>query len=347
MTTPDATQLHQFLVEHFNVEELKTLCFNLGVEYEGLGGEGRSDKARELVKAMQRQVHLEHLVAHLSITRPDAYRQRFHETPAIPAAPIPGSPAPLADRRIHEKTGIELIRIPAGPFLYGSADSDEMASDDEKPQQTVEQPEYWIGRAPVTNAQFARFVEATRHWTRAELDGHSWGWTDEERDRRIRRADWRHPRGPETSINGKNNHPVVQINWGDANMFCDWAGLALPTEEQWEKAARGTDGRIWPWGNEPPTAEHCNFNRNVGETTPVGQYSPKGDSPYSCVDMAGNVWEWVGSWYLEGRRRPWRGGAWKEDAQYTRAACRYINQTHYTQDDVGFRVVELLADSGF
>ena len=87
MTQPDTTQLHQFLVDHFSLEELKTLCFNLGVEFEDLGGEGRSDKARELVKAMQRRTRLEHLVAHLSIARPDAYRRRFHQTPTIPAAP--------------------------------------------------------------------------------------------------------------------------------------------------------------------------------------------------------------------------------------------------------------------
>ena len=222
-----------------------------------------------------------------------------------------------------------------------------MASDDEKPQQTVEQPEHWIGRAPVTNARFARFVRATRYRTLAERNGYSWGWIGEERDRRIRSADWRHPRGPETTINGKSNHPVVQISWYDAKAFCDWAGLALPTEEQWEKAARGTDARIWPWGNEPPTAEYCNFNNNVGNTTPVGQYSPKGDSPYGCVDIAGNVWEWVGSWYLEDARLAWRGGAWKAVDQYTRAACRYINQTHYRHDDVGFRAVELLSDSDF
>ena len=331
-------RLNDFILQYFSLGEVRDLCFRLGVDFDDLDGSTRKDKARELVAYMSRRQRLADLYLLLKQLRSEPYTLAFPTLSTSAASP---------DRHIHEKTGIELLRIPAGPFLYGSAESDEMASDDEKPQQTVEQPEYWIGRAPVTNAQFARFVRATRYRTLAERNGYSWGWIGEERDRRIRSADWRHPRGPETTINGKSNHPVVQISWYDAKAFCDWAGLALPTEEQWEKAARGTDARIWPWGNEPPTAEYCNFNNNVGNTTPVGQYSPKGDSPYGCVDIAGNVWEWVGSWYLEDARLAWRGGAWKEVDQYTRAACRYINQTHYRHDDVGFRAVELLSDSDF
>ncbi len=267
-----------------------------------------------------------------------------------PAAPVETGRRPVSttspDRRIHEKTRIELIRIPAGPFLYGSSDADKMAHDDEKPQRTVELPEYWIGRAPVTNGQFARFVQATGHRTTAEHEGFGWGWTGSKWDK-IQGADWQHPRGPESSIAGKEGHPVVQVSWDDARAFCDWAGLALPTEEQWEKAARGTDGRVWPWGNEPPTAGHCNFGMKVGDTTPVGKYSPQGDSPYGCVDMAGNVWEWTGSWYSEGRTRALRGGAWYYDDQNTRAAYRNDGYPHLRVINVGFRVVELLSDPGF
>jgi formylglycine-generating enzyme required for sulfatase activity len=140
---------------------------------------------------------------------------------------------------------------------------------------------------------------------------------------------------------------MVLVSWQDAQAFCEWAGLALPTEEQWEKAARGTDGRIWPWGNEPPTAKHCNFNRNVGGTSPVGQYSPQGDSPYGCADMAGNVWEWAGSWYSPNQTRALRGGSWAYDDLNTRAAVRY---GYYPNDgylNIGFRVAELLSDPGF
>ena len=248
--------------------------------------------------------------------------------------------------RIHGKTGIELIHISAGPFLFGSADSDEMALDNEKPQRIVDLPEYWIGSTPVTNVQFTRFVQATGYRTTAEIEGKGHVWTGSELDW-IENANWRHPYGPQSSIVGKDAHPVVQVSWHDAEAFCDWAKLALPTEEQWEKAARGTDGRIWPWGNEPPTVESSNFENNVGDTTPVGRYSPKGDSPYGCVDMVGNVLEWTGSWYFDRMTRVLRGGTWNYIEMLSRAAYRNHNYPHSWDYNVGFRVVELLSDSGF
>ncbi|WP_374689623.1 formylglycine-generating enzyme family protein [Promineifilum sp.] len=199
---------------------------------------------------------------------------------------LPRSPAP-PDRYIHEKSGIELIRIPAGPFLFGDN------------KETVELPEYWIGRYPVTNAQYKRFVDATGH--RAP-------------------SHWKENAPPPDKL----DHPVVYINWYDAQALAEWAGLRLPTEQEWEKAARGTDGRLYPWGNEEPTAERCNFNKNVGDTTPVGKYSPKGDSPYGCADMAGNVWEWSASLYEQGKGlRVLKGGAYyTSDASSLRGAYR-------------------------
>jgi formylglycine-generating enzyme required for sulfatase activity len=235
------------------------------------------------------------------------------------------SGAPV-DRRIHEKTGIELIRIPAGPFLFGSSDADKMAYDDEKPQRTIDLPEYWIGRYSVTNAQFARFVKAKNYRTTAEQQGFGWAWTGSNWEQ-VKGADWRHPSGPKSDIGGKNDHPVVQVSWNDAQAFCDWAGLVLPTEQQWEKAARGAaDGRLWPWGDDEPTDKHCNLNLNVGDTTPVGHYSPLGDSPYGCADMAGNVWEfweWTASpWEPDSDRRVLRGGAWGDDQRDARVSVR-------------------------
>ncbi len=244
------------------------------------------------------------------------------------------------DRHIHEKTGIELIRIPAGPFLYGSSDADTVARDNEKPQRTVDLPEYWIGRYPVTNAQFAKFIQSTGHITKAEREGSGRVFTSRQWEI-INGADWRHPTGPRSSSSGRENHPVVQISWDDAKAFCDWAGLVLPTKEQWEKGARGTHDRIWPWGNEEPTAEHCNFSGHIDATTPVGKYSPKGDSPFGCGDMAGNVWEWTeSSWGDEARApRVVRGGSWNLNQYVARAAYRFDLHLGGRDFRLGFRVV--------
>jgi formylglycine-generating enzyme required for sulfatase activity len=237
------------------------------------------------------------------------------------------------NRRIHAKTGIELIRIPAGPFLYGEG----------KNQTRIQLPEYWIGRTPVTNVQFARFVEATGYRTTAEKEGSGRAWTGSSWEW-VKGADRRHPNGPDSDIRGKEDHPVVQVSWDDAQAFCDWAGLQLPSDQAWEKAARGTDGRVWPWGDEPPTADHCNFNNNIGTTTPVDRYSPRGDSPYGCVDMAGNVWEWTASWYHEGETRAVRGGSWISYYQISRAACRGNHDPYDGGLSIGFRVAEHLSD---
>ena len=262
-----------------------------------------------------------------------------------PAPLLPRTPASFPNRRIHAKTGIELIRIPAGPFIFGSADSDTMANDDEMPQRAIDLPEYWIGRAPVTNAQFNLFVQATGYRTTAEAEGKGIGRTGIQIGWR-KGADWRHPSGRQASIFGKDEHPVVQVSWNDAKAFCDWAGLALPTEEQWEKAARGTDGRIWPWGNKPPTEKHCNFASKVGDTTPIGKYSPLGDSTFGCVDMAGNVKEWTG-WHTKFSRRVLRGGSWDSNDRLTRAAYRRKVDPSRRSDGDGFRVVELLSDPAY
>ena len=132
-------------------------------------------------------------------------------------------------------------------------------------------------------------------------------------------ADWRHPRGPGTDIAQKADHPVVQVSWADAVAFCRWLGEAfrLPTEAEWEKAARGlvvgaatrpigqsARGRIYPWGDEPPDANRCNFARNIGDTTPVGQYGRGATPDYGVLDLAGNVWEWTGSLWGKSGDKP-------------------------------------------
>jgi formylglycine-generating enzyme required for sulfatase activity len=203
--------------------------------------------------------------------------------------------------------GMEFVKVPHGEFLMGSTDQDKGAGAGEKPQHKINIPyDFLMARFPVMNALFETFVKKTSHKTKAEkdgfgyvLNGKEWVKTDG--------ANWAHPRGPETEITGLANHPVVQVIWKDAQAFCDWLNrehgttiprgmvFRLPTEAEWEKAARGTDGRIYPWGDDF-NQKNCNSNEGgLGRTSPVGLYSPHGDSPFGCADVSGNVWEWTAS----------------------------------------------------
>lgn len=234
-------------------------------------------------------------------------------------------------------TNLELVRIPGGEFWMGSdPEKDPQAKTDEQPQHQVFLDGYFIGKYPITVAQFAAFVKATDYKSNASLD-----------------------------LKQKADHPAVEVAWKDAVAFCEWASevtgrkVVLPSEAQWEKAARGSDGRIYPWGDEAPDANRCNFNNNVKATTPVGKYSPQGDSPYGCADMAGNVWEWCADWYAgdyyqkspaanppgpaKGERRVLRGGSFDFLASHVRCAYRGRNDPDLWNIYDGFRVVVLAA----
>jgi formylglycine-generating enzyme required for sulfatase activity len=235
---------------------------------------------------------------------------------------------------------MEFVRVPAGEFWMGSDPKiDKQAKKDEQPQHRVRLDEYLIGKTPVTNRQYQVFVEASGH----QKPKH---WIDGKIPSR------------------KEQHPVEYVSWEDAQAFCAWAGLKtgakvrLPTEAEWEKAARGADGRIFPWGDQMPDSTICNFSRNAKDTTPVGRYSPKGDSPCGCVDMAGNVWEWVNDWYdpayyanspsykptglASGKSRVLRGGSWDFDEYGVRSAFRDGDNPGNRDYGVGFRCARSL-----
>ncbi|OAI49614.1 hypothetical protein AYO44_06315 [Planctomycetaceae bacterium SCGC AG-212-F19] len=181
-----------------------------------------------------------------------------------------------------------MVLVPAGPFLMGLPASDFLAEDHEKPQRRVHLSAYWIDVHPVTNRRFQRFIEAggydqPQHWS---TEG--WLWKEEQEVRAP--AQW------STSGWDGPDQPAAGVSWYEADAYARWAGRRLPTDAEWEKAARGTDGRRYPWGDDWPTHRHGNFDSVVSRTTPVGLY-PDGVSPYGCHDMAGNVNNWTADWY--------------------------------------------------
>jgi formylglycine-generating enzyme required for sulfatase activity len=229
---------------------------------------------------------------------------------------LPGYRVLSPDRIVHEKTAIEFVRVPTGSFLYG---------DDKKP---LELPGFWIGRYPVTNAQYKHFLDAN--------PAHPVPFRD---------SDWAKPYNWDKNTRAypadKADHPVVLVSWNDAKAFCDWAGLRLPTEQEWEQAARGDkDGRVYPWGDDWVDGRCNTSEARVGGTTQVGHYSPQSDSPYGCADMAGNVWEWTASWYdQEQKRRVLRGGSWGTYQRGARVSIRDYYSPGFAYYDVGFRPV--------
>lgn len=214
---------------------------------------------------------------------------------------------------------------------------------------TVSVEPFRLMRLEVTNAQFSTFVKATGYVTDREKEGWAWVWPGG-RWTRVNGANWRHPRGPKSSIQNLENHPVVQVSANDAEQYCQWRGMRLPNEKEWEFAARGTDGRRYPWGNERPTQSKP-FRTNLGRikccaaddsdgymrTSPVGIF-PANASPFGILDMAGNVWEWTSDKFPGvPYERAIRGGGWGNNPYCLRVSYRHGNRPHYGLDMVGFR----------
>ena len=252
--------------------------------------------------------------------------------------------------KLAQGVSMEFVRVPAGEFLMGSDPAkDNKAKPEEKPQRRERLGEYQIGKYPVTNRQFEAFAQAAGYKTEAEKNGKAWvyNFTRKEWDQ-VTGADWRHPLGPQSNILRLSEHPVVQVSWNDAHEFCKWAGVRLPSEAEWEKAARGTDGRIYPWGAAIDKTL-ANYGMNIGTTTPVGSY-PEGASPYGALDMAGNTWEWVADWYdvypggdpkasadFGTKYKVLRGGSWFNVGNFVRSAYRFWSTPAYIFLNGGFR----------
>ena len=261
---------------------------------------------------------------------------------------------------VRPKDEAEMVWVPAGQFEMGSADGE----DNEKPVHKVTLDGYWIDKTEVTNAQFARFVEVTVRRTAVEVQGgglvlRNAGWEQ------TNGANWRHPGGPETGIKGLESHPVVQVGWNDAAAYCKWAGARLPTEAEWEYAARGRLSRAYPWGSafDGKKLNYCDRNcildfrdmavdDGYAKTAPVGRY-PGGASWVGALDMAGNVWEWVIDWHSDdyyarsparnpagpdsGEFHTLRGGSWDHTSVFARSTFRGRFQPDGGGGNLGFR----------
>jgi len=224
----------------------------------------------------------------------------------VPVKPSAGA------TRASEIDGMVQVFVPEGYFTMGNATDDPKADEDEIPSHKVFLDAFWIDRTEVTNGMYLHCMEAevcapparSIYYTKPEY------------------AD----------------HPVIGISWVQAKAYCTWAERRLPTEAEWEKAARGTDGRIYPWGNTLPETKLSNFGHQFNETLPVGMY-PKGASPYGVLDMAGNAWEWVADGYQSDfyshspeenplsdspvNRRVLRGGNWDSNEDGIRVTNRF------------------------
>lgn len=253
----------------------------------------------------------------------------------------------------------EMVAVPRGSLLMGSARGEPA----ERPEHRVTVSSFSIDRFEATNAEFAAFVAATGHRTDPERSGSGWDWDG--RWLEVAGADWRHPHGPGSSIEGLERHPVVQVSWNDATAYCGWRGKRLPTEAEWERVARGDGGRAYPWGDEPPrdgTGYRASYGSDgccradAGDgyrfTAPVGSF-PAGRSPFGADDLAGNVWEWAEDTFdpayyrrspaldpvnhAPGRRKVIRGGGWGNDPWGLRSTLRHANPPDIGLSMVGFR----------
>jgi sulfatase modifying factor 1 len=297
------------------------------------------------------------------------------------AAPLE---SPIAHNQVTAETRARMAKLPGGTFLMGSDYAEGFPSDGEGPVRPVTLRPFLIDRDPVTNRIFRQFVEATGHRTDAERFGWSfvfWRHIPQHlfsrmvEDRvatapwwcKVRGAQWDAPEGPGSNLSGREDHPVVHVSWNDADAFARWSGQRLPTEAEWEYAARGgLEQKLYPWGDKlRPNGEHrCNIwqgefpNHDSAEdgyagTCPVDAFPPNG---YGLNSMTGNTWEWCADWFsadfhkTAGRDNPVgppsgtvrviKGGSFLCHKSYCnryRVAARTSNSPDSSTSHMGFR----------
>ena len=277
-------------------------------------------------------------------------------------APPPTPTEPAEKRQVWDKDAMTIVYIPAGEFLLGSSDDDPDAQEDEKPQQTIYLDAFWIDRTEITVAQFQDFVNQTGYVTEAEQEGGGVVYSPDAVS--VRSASWKLPQGggapPATG-----RQPVVQVSWNDARAYCEWAGRRLPTEAEWDKAARGTEGWIYPWGDQfdglrlnfcdkrcGAPWRNADYDDTFARAGNVGIF-PAGASPYDVLDMSGNVWEWVNDFYdfrgyyrfptanppgvESGTQHVVHGGSWIDTPDRVRVGARLALAPSARSNVTGFR----------
>ncbi|MCO5190181.1 MAG: formylglycine-generating enzyme family protein [Anaerolineae bacterium] len=344
LTKEHYNQLRTALLDGFSVDELAATLRSIGhylphiasgltnqreIVHRVIESAEKGDWVDVLVVAMKTDNPTNKKVNALPDHFPDANTMTEVETPEPPvrkrrkAGPVlpPDWPEPtisytfISPTRIRSTIdGKEMVLVPGGEFLYG---------EDKVPWYL---PPFWIDKTPVTNAEYKRFLDANPDHPVPYIDVDS-DW--------IKPYNWDQTRRSFPS--GKAQHPVVLVTWHDAVAYTEWAGKQLPTEHEWEKAARSTDGRIYPWGDTWHDKHANTREAGIGSTSPVGQFSPQGDSPFGCVDMSGNVWEWTQTPDARGGYRL-RGGSFVNYQDNARVADVYRLSPGNSDDLLGFRV---------
>jgi formylglycine-generating enzyme required for sulfatase activity len=233
----------------------------------------------------------------------------------------------VGSTQFRKKDRMLMVYVPAGDFIMGS----DIGEDDEKPEHTVSLPAFWIDQTEVTNGMFINCVNDKICQPPAK--------------------EFSNTRDNYYGNSAYDNFPVINVNWDQARIYCEWAGGKLPSEPEWEKAARGEDGRIFPWGNRDPEKNLANYlQSNISDTTEVGSFEV-GESPYKIYDMAGNVWEWVADPYrpypglnsvtfkYDSKNYVIRGGSWNDYEQYIRTSNRKEKSPSDFGTNIGFRCV--------
>ncbi|MCO5197751.1 MAG: formylglycine-generating enzyme family protein [Anaerolineae bacterium] len=341
LTKEHYNQLRTALLDGFGVKELDATLRTIGYDLSDIAVEQskRPTVFHDVIEAAQKGDWIDALVAAMKADNPtnkkvnalpdhfpDANIMTEVETPEPPArkrrkaGPVlpPDWPEPaipytfISPTRIQSTIdGKEMVLVPGGEFLFG----------EDKVKWYL--PPFWIDKTPVTQADYKRFLDANPNH-RVPFRTEEWATT----------YNWDQVR--RTYPSGKDYHPVVVVSWYDAGAYAEWAGKRLPTEHEWEKAARGTDGRLYPWGDAWLDNHANTWEAQIGETSPIGLFSPQGDSPYGCVDMSGNVWEWTSTPY-DAKSYRLRGGSW----YYGQVDARVVNVYRYIPDsfygNLGFR----------